>query len=355
LNSIILRGSAAQRERALRTLSLNHGFDTARVGLDESLKPERQEQRIERSRRGLGLLKRVVGGTKNRTIYTANNGRKIPGTPVRSEFDGPTGDPAVDEAFNYMGTTWDFYAQVFSRDSIDDEGMALNGTVHYARNYDNAFWDGQRMVYGDGDGEQFTRFTVALDVIGHEMTHGVIQQEAGLIYWKQAGALNESLADVFGTMVKQFSLNQNVQQADWLIGQGLFMPQWTAQYPQDLAIRSLRAPGTAYNDPVLGKDPQPSSMQGYVDTVEDNGGVHINSGIPNHVFYLAAMAVGGYSWQTIGPVWYAALQDTALKPNAQFIDFARLTMVAAQTLDLSVNCPTANAIARSWAQVGIFV
>jgi len=250
-----------------------------------------------------------------------------------------------------MGNTYDFYWTVFQRDSVDNAGYPLNGSVHYSRNYDNAFWDGQRMIYGDGDGVQFTRFTISVDVIGHELTHGVTQNESGLIYWKETGALNESLSDVFGSMVKQYVNNQNVQQADWLIGQGLFLPTWVAQYPQDLAIRSMKAPGTAYNDPVLGPDPQPANMANYVNTISDNGGVHINSGIANYAFYLAATAMGGYSWQTVGPIWYAAMTSPNLTKNATFSDFARLTFQFARRLYPNSNA--AQAVAQAWTQVGV--
>ena len=102
---------------------------------------------------------------------------------VRDEDDGPTGDPAVDEAFDGFGATWDFWQDVFSRDSIDDENMPLRGVVHFGEEYPNAFWDGRRMAFGDGDGELFLRFTKSLDVIGHELGHGVIEDEAALEYY----------------------------------------------------------------------------------------------------------------------------------------------------------------------------
>ncbi|BDR10859.1 hypothetical protein CTR2_R41970 [Comamonas thiooxydans] len=133
------------------------------------------------------------------------------------------------------------------------------------------------MVFGDDDGRIFNRFTVALDVIAHELTHGVIDREGGLSYQGQSGALNESLADVFEILTKQFHLQQRVSSADWLIGVGLFLPDMNAR-----GLRSIAAPGSSYDDPVLGKDPQPGHMRDYVKTREDNGGVHINPGIPNH-------------------------------------------------------------------------
>ncbi|SQI22331.1 Extracellular minor metalloprotease precursor [Salmonella enterica subsp. arizonae] len=135
------------------------------------------------------------------------------------------------------------------------------------------------MVFGDGDGEIFNRFTSSIDVVAHELTHGVTETEAGLIYFGQSGALNESLSDVFGSLVKQFHLQQTAGQADWIIGEGLL-----AKGINGKGLRSMAAPGTAYDDPLLGKDPQPAHMQNFIKTREDNGGVHLNSGIPNRAF-----------------------------------------------------------------------
>ncbi len=200
---------------------------------------------------------------------------------MRIEGAPASGDAAVDEAYDGLGATFDLYWDVYERNSIDDEGLPLDATVHYGTDYDNAFWNGQRMVFGDGDGDLFNRFTIAVDVIGHELTHGVTEDEAQLAYFFQPGALNESNSDVFGSLVKQKLLHQTVEEADWLIGAGLFTSN-----VQGVALRSMKAPGTAYDDPVLGKDPQPAHMRDYVRTYQDNGGVHINSGIPNHAFYL---------------------------------------------------------------------
>jgi Zn-dependent metalloprotease len=247
-----------------------------------------------------------------------------------------------------MGSTYRFYWDIFNRDSIDDEGMPLHGTVHFDKDYDNAFWDGREMIYGDGDQEQFDRFTKSIDVIGHELTHGVTQNEAGLIYWAETGALNESISDVFGSLVKQYQNNQTASQADWLIGAGLLMPSVNG-----VAIRSMKAPGTAFNDPILGQDPQPSHMSNYVHTLDDNGGVHINSGIPNHAFYLAAIRLGGYAWDHLGTIWYETLLHPLLKRTAKFSDFAQITLLNAQ--QLFPGGPEAQAVGDSWAQVGIMI
>jgi Zn-dependent metalloprotease len=334
-------------------LSLSRSFEVARVGLSERLRAQPYDRPGGSS---LGAFLLTSGGTPNITIYDAHNSQRLPGTPVQSAATPASTDPAVIEAYEYMGDSYDFYWQVFERDSLDGAGLALNGSVHFDNSYDNAYWDGQRMVYGDGDGQQFGRFTQCVDVIGHELTHGVTQNESGLIYWAQTGALNESISDVFGSLIKQYFHKQTVDQADWLIGtdiaQGtsLFLPG-----VDGTAIRSLSAPGTAYDDPVLGKDPQPSTMTGYVYTLQDNAGVHINSGIPNHAFYLAATNLGGYAWESAGAIWYAAATSPLLRSTARFDTFARLTLVAAQQLYGGPNAAEVEVVREAWANVGIRV
>jgi Zn-dependent metalloprotease len=218
--------------------------------------------------------------------------------------------------------------------------------VHFDQNYDNAFWNGQQMIYGDGDGQYFQRFTVCLDVVGHELTHGVTQNEAQLVYSGQSGALNESISDVFGSLVKQWSKNQTADQADWLIGAGLFTSAVHGQ-----ALRSMANPGTAYDDRAIGKDPQPSDMSGYVDTTDDNGGVHINSGIPNRAFYLASMSLGGYAWQKVGLIWYRTVLGR-LSPTATFLDMANATTTVAGSL-FGQDGQEQRAVREAWAAVGV--
>lgn len=235
-------------------------------------------------------VRQVKPGPANRTIYDAAGGESLPGRQVRGEGGPATGDAAADEAYDALGHTHRLYADAFGRDSVDGSGLRLDATVHFGKLYDNAFWNGSQMVFGDGDGEVFERFTRSVSVIGHELAHGVTQYSAGLAYRNQAGALNESMSDVFGALVEQYVKNQTSAEATWLIGEGLFTPT-----VQGVALRSMKEPGTAYDDDVLGKDPQPDSMDTYVRTSADNGGVHINSGIPNRAFYLVAEAVGGYA------------------------------------------------------------
>jgi hypothetical protein len=283
----------------------------------------------------------------NRVVYDARGTEDLPGTRVRDADDPPTGDAAVDEAHAHSGVAWDLFADVFDRRSVDGAGTPLTVTVHYSTDYDNAFWDGSQLVFGDGDGQVFDRFTKPLDVTAHEFTHGVTQFTAGLTYQGQSGALNESVSDVFASMAKQRSLSQTSAEADWLIGVGLFLPDVKAT-----ALRSMLEPGTAYDDPRLGRDPQVGSMDAYVDTADDSGGVHINSGIPNRAFALAARAIGGNSWERPGQVWYAALTGGGVTPSSDFDGFARATVEAATRL--FPDDPTVAAhVTEAWQQVGL--
>ncbi|MGN6445459.1 M4 family metallopeptidase [Amnibacterium sp.] len=282
----------------------------------------------------------------HRLIHDAHGQEDLPGELVRSEGDPASTDVAVNEAYDGLGDTWKLYEDVYQRNSIDDAGMDLSGTVHFSQQYDNAYWDGQQMVFGDGDGVLFNRFTISVDVIGHELTHGVTGATADLAYQGQSGALNESISDVFGSLVKQYSLGQSAQEADWLIGQGLL-----AADVHGVALRSMKAPGTAYDDPRLaGKDPQPAHMRDYVRTTSDNGGVHTNSGIPNHAFYLAAVGLGGNAWEQAGHIWYAALTGGQLQSTATFAQFALLTIATAERL---FGAAAKQAVSEAWSGVGI--
>jgi len=289
---------------------------------------------------------------KNRLVYTANNGTSLPGQIVRQEGDPPSGDAAVDEAYDGSGFTYDLFWNIYQRNSINNSGMSIVSTVHYQKNYDNAFWNGQQMVYGDGDEELpederlFNRFTKSLDVIGHELTHGVTQYEANLVYANQSGALNESFSDVFGSLVKQYQRGQTARVADWIIGEGLFTSNVNG-----VGIRSMKAPGTAYDDPLIGKDPQPGHMSDYVNTTQDNGGVHINSGIPNKAFYVAAYELDGYAWEKAGKIWYVTLTER-LNSTASFQDAANTTFQVAGDL-YGVNSLEQQAVQKGWAEVGI--
>ncbi|MFF4171947.1 M4 family metallopeptidase [Streptomyces sp. NPDC001744] len=282
----------------------------------------------------------------HRTVHDCRHGTDLPGRKVRDEGQEATGDATVNRAYAGLGATFDLFLNAFGRDSIDGSGLPLVASVHYDENYGNAFWNGEQMVFGDGDGEIFLDFTLPVDVIGHELAHGFTQYTANLEYFSQSGALNESVSDVFGSLVKQYTLGQSAEQADWLVGEGLFHPN-----VQGRALRSMKAPGTAYDDDVLGKDPQPAHMDDYVRTGSDNGGVHINSGIPNHAFYLTATELGGNAWERAGQIWYDVMTGGTLTPETRFAEFAAATAKAAK--DRYGEGPEIQAVLKSWAAVGV--
>jgi Zn-dependent metalloprotease len=328
---IVTAGNRHQRFLAFQNLIASEQFRGQRIALADVV-----------------AVTAVAPGEKRRTIYDAQNGMTLPGKLVRSEGDPKTKDPAVNEAYDGSGKTYDFFRKIFDRNSIDGQGMRMDSTVHYRRNFSNAFWNGQQMVYGDGDGEIFNRFTRSLDVIGHELTHGITQIEAGLHYSKQSGALNEHFSDVFGSLVKQYFKKQKADEADWVIGSGLFTKKIHA-----IGIRSMKSPGSAYDDPLIGKDPQPAHMDDYVDTQEDNGGVHTNSGIPNKAFYNFAIALGSYSWLKAGKVWYVTLVEK-VRPNTNFRQCAKMTYAVAGDL-YGTKSTEQLALQTAWADVGILV
>lgn len=290
----------------------------------------------------------VSASGKRRTVYDALHTKTLPGNLIRGENDRPSRDDAANEAFDGSGVTYDFYKKVLGRDSIDGRGMRLDSSVHFSKDYNNAQWNGKQMIYGDGDGKIFGRFTKSLDVIGHELTHGVTQHTAGLDYHDQPGALNEHFSDVFGILVKQYSLGLTADQSDWLVAAGLFTSAIHGK-----AIRSMKAPGTAYDDKLLGKDPQPAHMKDYKKQQADSGGVHVNSGIPNHAFYLAATAIGGKAWEVAGKIWYETLTKK-LKHDAQFQQCADATYAVAVERYGATNV-AAKAVANAWAEVGVTI
>jgi Zn-dependent metalloprotease len=295
-------------------------------------------------------------GVKHRSIYDARNQAltpsQLPGQLVRDEGQAASTDRAVNQAYDGLGATYDFFSQVFNRNSIDGHGMRLIATVHYGRAFNNAFWNGKQMVFGDGDNVIFTGFTRSLDVIGHELTHGITEGTAGLEYHKQSGALNESFSDVFGSLIKQYTKKQNVNQADWLIGAEILAPGING-----VALRSMKDPGSAYDDPRLGgRDPQPKHMRDFVelpdDEFDDFGGVHINSGIPNYAFYLVAKQLGGFAWEDAGTIWYQTLKQ--LSPLSQFQDCADISVQVAGAR-FGTGSKQQQAVREAWEEVGVTI
>jgi Zn-dependent metalloprotease len=324
LNKLSQADDADLRATALSTLAVDLRFRVARA----------EAAARGRGREAQPITFARIGGAAQRTIYDQQHGTsQTPGKAVRAEGQPATEDTAVNQAYDGLGNTYDYYWSLFQRDSIDRQGMPLLGLVHYGTDYDNAFWDNAgHMFFGDGDGKLLTQTTAGIDVIGHELTHGVTQHEANLVYSGQSGALNESISDVFGIQVKQMALGQTAETSDWLIGADIVGPELQS------ALRSMKAPGTANPH-----DDQPSDMDGYV----DGGDVHTNSGIPNHAFYVAATTLGGNAWDAAGPIWYGALCDPHLSSAAAFGEFAALTLSQAQ-LTYGTTSKEQDAVRAGW-------
>lgn len=331
LRNIAERGEAAARRGAQLALDLASQFRAERMAVA------------------------VVAGAptiplreRRRTIFDARNGTDLPGRRARTENGARSADPAVNEAFDCAGLSLEFLNVAFDRHSIDGAGARIDATVHYGLRNANAIWNGRQLILGDGDGVYFKRFTSAVDVIAHELAHGMTQYTAALEYQGQAGALSEHFADVFGVLTRQYARKQNASRADWLVGAGLFTKRVNGD-----AVRSMKSPGSAYDDPVLGRDPQPSHINGYVRTRVDNGGVHVNSGIPNRAFYEVATLLGGKAWDVPGRIWYRTLTHR-LHARATFQQCADATYETAGELFGTASAPH-QAVLAAWKTVGINV
>lgn len=274
-----------------------------------------------------------------RLVYDAQGAEwEIPKTVARREGDAPTGDPAVDEVYDAMGTVHRFFWNVYGLDLQIYTGSMV-AVVHFGDPFDNMFWDGAKLVVGNPSSVFFNNsLSAALDAVGHELFHIVTQFETKLQFLNQAGSLMEATADVFGSLVMQHHIGQRANEASWLIGEGLLV--------SGRAIRSLAEPGSAFED-----DRQVFHMKNFVRTTDDHGGVHANAGIPAHAFYRMANALGGYAWDPAGRIWLSAVRDKRLR-SAGFSTFAGCTVMAARQLygDDSVEL---TAVAESWQAVGV--
>ncbi|GAA1944574.1 hypothetical protein GCM10009837_83340 [Streptomyces durmitorensis] len=286
---------------------------------------------------------RTVKSGTLQVIYDAKN-RKSEFVVARTTGDSATGDAAVDETYEALAAITDYCKTVLERDQLLPKPLCA--VVHYAVKENNAWWDGEQVIVGDGDEETFGRFSQSLDLIAHTVWHSLDEVQS-FGYFGESGALNESFCDVFGLLVKQHRYAHLAAETDWVFGRGLLMPERTG-----IGLRSLREPGSAYDDDLLGKDSQPAHMDGYVRTGRDNGGVHINSGIPNHSFYLLAVDLGGYAWERAGRIWWDALVGEEGRKDLKFTDWARRTVAAAASR-YGEDGEEHRAVIASWEGVGV--
>lgn len=286
------------------------------------------------------IYRGIQENTGARMVYDSGNRYEQRLALVRSEQGSISSDPVVNAAYDNSGYVREYFRNTFGLNSIDNKGMPVISNVHYGINYNNAYWDGDEMTYGDGDGLEFRDFASAIDVVAHEITHGVTQFLANLEYFSQSGALNEHFSDVFATIIKQKYLGQQPSEADWLIGDEIV----TGNFPGK-AIRSLKAPGTS-ND----FDIQPDHMDRYYTGSSDNQGVHINSGIPNKAFYLAASELG---MEDAGKIWFRCLKG--LWRTAGFADMLGLIIDSCRQLsdEGEVDKRAEQVVAGSFSSVGL--
>lgn len=247
---------------------------------------------------------------------------------MREEDQVAPTEPAH-RVFAAIGLIRSFLKEKLNIDQMFGCDADINAVIHYDKNYSNAFWNSQAIFFGDGDGTIFGPFYNDIDIIAHELAHGYISSQADFDYVDQSGALNESVADVLGIVVKQYVQKQTATQSNWLLGENLFIDKRKGP-----ALRSMKNPGTAYYFTKSNNDPQVGHMDQYRDLPRyvDNGGVHINSGIPNKAFYLLATKIGGYSWEIAGKIWVAAVSDPSVSNTATFIEFAQATIRSAKNL-----------------------
>jgi Zn-dependent metalloprotease len=274
-------------------------------------------------------------------VFDCEHNEELPGVQV---YPSGSTDVSVKRAASLSHELLRFFGDCFHRNSVDGAGMDIVASVHYSKFFSNAFWNEHQMVYGDGDGEIFLDFTSSNDFAGHELTHGVTQYSAGLTYSPdEPGALNESISDVFGSIFRQWQFRQAADQADWLIGADLMGPTSLAR--GWICIRDLSDPN---NEHCL--NPQPGDYTHYV----PHGEPHDNSGIPNHAFFLAATALGGFSWEKAGQIWFGALTDKSATGTMTFAEFGDITVKVSAKLfpcDVSV----AEHVRGAWKAVGVAV
>jgi len=294
------------------------------------------------------IVPAAAGPTATRELYNCHETFNLPGDHARFEGEKPANEAHVDRVFDLLGKVKDHLWQNVGRNSIDGKGNTLKGCVNYGKGYNNAFYNMIYMVFGNGDGEIFINFIEEV-IIAHELYHGVTGDESGLEYEGQSGANNEMLSDCNGVTFKQWLLKQKSSAANWLVGEGCF----NSKYPNARALRDMKNPGTAFDIPGLGKDTQPGHMKDFVVTEDDNGGVHTNSGIPNHAFCIAALLCDGYTWETVFPIWhFTNTGKLKVSSNANFQDFADRTVQVASEIGLSKYTDN---VRKAWSQVGITV
>jgi Zn-dependent metalloprotease len=283
---------------------------------------------------------------EDREIYDSKNTSGA-GEKVRLEDAPDTDDETVNALYDDTGRWFDVLIRRFARRSYDGVGATMRVIAHFEDKFDNAYWDGTGIWVGDGF--YFKPFYLAQTVTLHEWTHALTEKTIALVYSRQPGALNEAISDCWAAAIEQFYRGQTAPQADWLIGRELF-----GGSVQGRALRDMATLEPAYDDPIIGKDPQTKHMRDYYSGSQDNYGVHINSGIPNRAFALASIHRGGMTVDTLLPVLADVMLRGLVGSNANFQEFAT-AMRRAAVDRFGVDDPTVAAVEYGWAEVGITI
>ncbi|MGA7614776.1 MAG: M4 family metallopeptidase [Thermoanaerobaculia bacterium] len=282
----------------------------------------------------------------NRRTYSCNNGTSLPGTLRITEGGSLTGDAAIDSAHTNAGVTYNFYKSNFNRDSYNGSGATMTSSAHYSSRYNNAYWNGSQMVYGDGDGTTFIPLSEGLDVVAHELTHAVTENEANLTYSNESGALNEAWSDIMGASTEAWNAG-GVSSNTWKIGEAVYTPGTSGD-----ALRYMNNPtqdGSSY-------DYYPERYTGS----SDNGGVHSNSGIANLAYYLlsqggthprnkTSVVVPAIGIAKAEQIFYRAL-TTYMTSSTNFQGARNATAQAATDL---YGATEAAAVQKAWDAVGV--
>jgi len=283
---------------------------------------------------------------ETRRLFDSQNTESFNTKPIATDKQIHSTEPSKYPALELANKVYDYFHNDFNMESWDNNNSTVDVHIHYGYKYDNAFWDGEKMTFGDGDGEYFKTFLLQ-NIFTHEYAHAITETNSGLIYENQAGALNESLSDVFAVCLDQKIKNETPDKASWLIGEGIFTKKVKGK-----ALRTFKDE-LAYNDPEIGVDEQPKNMRNYQDlpNTEDSdyGGVHVNSGILNHAFYQFCMISNLKSFEQPQKIWFQTYK--LIKPNTNFNQFAKATLTT--TKKVYPNLQTS--LKDAWNKVGIIL
>ncbi|WP_394837828.1 M4 family metallopeptidase [Pendulispora rubella] len=286
----------------------------------------------------------TIHTAKNRELHDLKNKTTLPGTTVRTEGQAATSDAVVNNNYDRLGTTYDAYKELFNRDSLDGSGGKLISSVHYSTKYNNAYWNGTQMVYGDGDGSTFSNLANSLDVTAHELTHGVTSNTSNLEYSGESGGLNEAMSDIFGNVVEYYGAGKVVSDNTWKVGEDVYTPNTAGD-----ALRYM-------NDPAKDGD----SLDYYPDYTSGVD-VHYSSGIANLAFYLLSqggkhprskttVSVTAIGIEKAAQIFYRA-NTQIFTASTTFAQAKQWTGQAAQ--DLGYTQAEISAVADAWSAVGV--